>query len=178
MDYDACREALERAEADLMPAEFHGTVCAMLCTGHHGTIEDWLDEIVVTEVGLGAHARALTAAGDQTRLAFEDDGLALQLMLPADDTPLSHRSQALVDWCAGFLFGLGLAGEAASRRLSSEAREVVTDLIEFSRLDPGDEEDEASEVAYAEIVEYVRMGIVLIYEELAHGGAAGSNRVH
>lgn len=179
-DYDRCREALERAEADLDPSEFHGTLCGMLCCGRDGEIEDWLGEIVVTEVGLGAQGAVLAHAGERARSALKGDDLDLQLLLPDDDAPIAERGQALADWCTGFLFGMGLSGQRMHERLSTEAREVVSDLMDFSRLDVTIEEDQESEVALAELVEYVRIGVQLIHEELCAGISATSpsNRVH
>jgi uncharacterized protein YgfB (UPF0149 family) len=179
-DYAACRDALERAEADLEPAEFHGTVCAMLCCGREGDIDDWLDDIVVTEVGLGAHGTVLVQAGERSRRALLGDDLDLQLLLPDDDTPITERGEALAGWCTGFLFGMGLAGKRTHERLSADAQEVMSDIMTFSRLDSAIDDDDESEAAFAELVEYVRIGVQLIHEELAHGTVAGtpSNRVH
>lgn len=184
VDHAACQDALERAEADLSPAEFHGTVCAFLCTRTPPSMDDWVREIVLSEhVGEGGGwSRALCEAGEHTRLALSEGAFALELLLPDDDTPLAQRSEALSDWCTGFLYGLGLAGGGVGEALSAEAREVVTDLAEFTRIDAEDEADGAqgAEKAYAEVVEYVRMGVLLIYEELTHADAAapGRHRLH
>ena len=95
-------------------------------------------------------------------------------------TPLHERSDALSDWCTGFLFGLGLAGKDVTEVLSDDAREVVADLTEFTRLDTEEESGEGAEKAFAEIVEYLRVGVLLIYEELARARATapGRNRLH
>lgn len=184
MDHAACLDALERAEADLSPAEFHGTVCAFLCTRTPPRMDDWVNEIVLSEhvTHGGAWSRALCEAGEHTRLALSEGAFALELLLPEDDAPLVQRSEALSDWCTGFLYGLGLAGGGIGEALSEEAREVVTDLAEFTRIDAEDEGEGAdgAEKDYAEIVEYVRMGVLLIYEELMRADAAapGRNRLH
>ena len=64
--------------------------------------------------------------------------------------------------------------------LSDDAREVVSDLAEFTRIEPEEEDSEAAERALAEIAEYVRMGVLLIYEELirAEAGAPARSRLH
>jgi uncharacterized protein YgfB (UPF0149 family) len=181
VDYAACRDALERVEADLGAAEFHGTACALLCTRANPRLDEWIDEIVITEHRPQSRnwLRPLFESIENSQRAFDDGNYSLELLLPDDDVPLNERSRALSDWCAGFLFGLGLAG-SGTEALSGEAREVVVDLTEFTRIDPEDDGSESAEKAFQEIVEYVRVGVLLIYEELVRAGkaAAGQTRLH
>ena len=182
MDYEACRDALERAEADVTAAEFHGTLCAMLCTRPDVRLETWVSEIVVSEHPPegDAWSRALREEGERSLRALREGDFDLELLLPDDDEPLRERSRALTDWCKGFLYGLGVAGRDATECLSEDAREVVADLAEFTRLDTDEESSESAEKAFAEIVEYLRVGVLLIYEELARSraGAPGRSRLH
>ena len=67
---------------------------------------------------------------------------------------------------AGFLYGLGSAGEDIQARLSKDALEVLSDFSEVTRLRTDAEESESSEADYSEIVEYMRVGVMLIFEEL------------
>ncbi len=177
MDYAACREALEWAEADVTAAELHGTLCALLCTRPDPHVAEWVREIVVTEHPPqgSAWAGALCDAGECARESFTRGGFDLELLLPDDDAPLAERSEALSDWCTGFLYGLGLAGGGLTASLSDDAREVVSDLTEFTRID-AEENSEDAERAYSEVVEYVRMGVLLIYEELMRAGSAAPER--
>jgi len=182
LDYAACREALERAEADLTAAEFHGTLCAMLCTRSEVRLEAWVDEIVCggqLPEG-GGWSRVLHEHGERSHRALIEGDFELELLLPGDEEPLDERSRALSDWCKGFLYGLGTAGRGVTECLSEDAREVVSDLTEFTRLDTEEESSESAEKAFAEIVEYLRVGVLLIYEELARAraGAPGRSRLH
>lgn len=169
MDYAACRDALERAEADVTAAEFHGTLCAMLCTRPDLKMEVCVAEIAVCEhpPESSAWSRVLREHGERSRQAFAQGDFDLELLLPEDDASLAERSDALGEWCRGFLYGLGLYGGDISKRLSDDAREVVADLVEFTRLDVEEEASEQAEKALNEIVEYLRVGVLLIYEELA-----------
>jgi uncharacterized protein YgfB (UPF0149 family) len=182
VDYTACRDALERIEADLGASEFHGTACAMLCTRPEGKPDQWIAEIVMTEHVPESRnwSRPLDESVELARQAFDDGNYSLQLLLPDDDEPLLERSRALSDWCTGFLYGLGLAGAGVTASLSDDAREVVVDLTEFTRIDPEEEDSQSAEKAFEEIVEYVRVGVLLIYEELVRAGAQapGPSRLH
>ena len=44
--------------------------------------------------------------------------------------------------------------------------EILQDITSISKADEDSEEDEMNEVAYMDILEYVRMGVLLINEEL------------
>ena len=182
MDYATCRDALERVEADLGAAEFHGTACAMLCTRADPRLDQWIDEIVITEHRPQSRnwSRPLCESIENARRAFDEGNYSLELLLPDDDVPLDERSRALSDWCSGFLFGLGMAGASVTDGLSDEAREVVEDLTEFTRIDAADDGSEEAEKAFQEIVEYVRVGVLLIYEELMRAGKdlSGQVRLH
>ncbi|MBL4711739.1 MAG: UPF0149 family protein, partial [Gammaproteobacteria bacterium] len=98
------------------------------------------------------------------------------LMLPDDDEPLEARVEALGIWCQGFVFGLAIGGIKEDTELPADSKELIKDIIEISRagyvvdeeaeLAVSEEGDEEDEVAFMEVSEYVRMGTLLIYEEL------------
>jgi len=98
---------------------------------------------------------------------LDDADLGFALLLPADQDTLNQRLDALRQWCQGFLTGLVLAGLHKERLFSPEVKEFLADLVEICRLGAvagdGSEEEEA---AYMEIAEYVRMGVLLVNEEL------------
>jgi hypothetical protein len=102
-----------------------------------------------------------------TREQLGGNDYALRLLLPADDTPAAERGAALAAWCDGFLYGLGLAGEDALDSLSAEAREFINDITEFIQVDTDIEESDDADAALMEIAEYVRVGVHMVYQELA-----------
>ena len=57
---------------------------------------------------------------------------------------------------------------AATARCPSDVAEVLRDFAEVARAGAvGDESEETEEDAYAELVEFVRVGVQLVYDELA-----------
>ena len=54
---------------------------------------------------------------------------------------------------------------------SAEAREAVADLGQLARLASPDEEPGGGDDDYVELVEYVRVAVMTVYEETAAGGA-------
>jgi uncharacterized protein YgfB (UPF0149 family) len=96
-----------------------------------------------------------------------------QLLLPDDDDDLGERTDALATWCLGFVYGLAAGGISEESELPEDTKELLMDFIEISRAgnDLGDQDDDSAsdeedELAFMEIVEYVRTGVLLINEEL------------
>jgi uncharacterized protein YgfB (UPF0149 family) len=99
-------------------------------------------------------------------------------LLPDDDTPLRERADALSLWCQGFLYGLGSGTTPDPGKVSSEAGEIIRDLTEITHVGvEADEENEENEAAFAEVVEFVRVGVQLLFVELApaRGEASASD---
>ena len=86
----------------------------------------------------------------------------------------------MAHWCEGFLHGLVSVdhGEALKRRLAQDPlADIIKDMLQLTRAAVDEDSDgESNEVAYAEIVEYIRVAAQLTYEELAafrgHGDRA------
>lgn len=95
---------------------------------------------------------------------LEDRSFGFSLLLPDDDAPMLERSQALFDWCRGFLGGFGLAAGSAPG-LSEEGREALSDLARLAAAGAQEEADEESEVALAEIEEFVRVVVLLLHSD-------------
>ncbi len=172
VDYVACREALERAHAAIDASECHGVLCGLLCANRRFPEERWLNEVFEPGESAGPESALCTKMLRSTRLEterqLEGQQFEFEPMLPDDEAPLVKRGEALARWCRGFLYGLAVGGLDESVSTSEDVREVLTDLSEFTRLDVSDleEESNALESDYAELVEYVRVGVMLIHTEL------------
>jgi uncharacterized protein YgfB (UPF0149 family) len=98
---------------------------------------------------------------------LNDDAFGFDLLLPDDEAPLSLRTEALSQWCGGFLYGLALGGFREGTEMPETVSEVMKDFYEISHARFAYEAtDDADEAAYMEIVEYVRMSVLLLHEEL------------
>ena len=178
-------ETLRRAGAACDAAESHGMLCGALCAGLDND-RPWIDHIL-DEAGGSTEAqracrRDLSALRDSTHALLAGGSLEFAPVLPDDATGLADRTDALGEWCQGFLFGLGLAGTRLKpEELSEETNEVLKDLGQIAQAGfEGEEESEEDEIAYTEVVEYVRVGVQLLYEELRAPAeiAPASDTVH
>jgi hypothetical protein len=161
-------------------AEFHGGICGLLCASGPGAVSVWLRESGDQPSPIGdSEPASETLWGVEAACWGELSGgeLAFQPLLPDGEAALGERLAALAAWCQGFVTGLGLGGyradqvpfddEAASGR--AQVDEIVADLVEISRAAPDDDELESGAQAgfdLAALVEYVRVGVQLIFEEL------------
>jgi len=168
--YDQLEQKLHVMGAESGAAEAHGLLCGTICAGGKAVPAVWL-EYLLGENTLSATAQdssdMLTALQSDIVRQFHDDALGFVLLLPADTAPLAQRTDELGHWCAGFLYGLALGGIREGAGLPDTVSEVMQDFYEISHARFAYETtDDADEEAYMEIVEYVRMSVLLLHEEL------------
>jgi hypothetical protein len=91
--------------------------------------------------------------------------------LPPDSKELSIRAHSLSIWCQGFIDALGVFISERELTINQSDQTFISEIIEdFAQIstlskiavESGDEE----ELAYFEVVEFVRVGTQLVYEEL------------
>jgi len=171
-DYLILNNALHKLDTEITPSEVHGTLCGLLCANSNAGAEVWQQALWPNQPSgdlLSAEAREIfKQTHGITRRQLNDPTCEFQMLLPDDDDGLDARVNALGDWCQGFLVGLSLGGITDFVLLPEDAREITKDLLEIARAGSsyeleGSEEDEN---AYAELVEYLRVGVLLINEEL------------
>ena len=166
-DYNELLRVFSAAHALTEPAEAHGVLAGALCAAASYSLDDWLAEVLPEGDVEPAAGSALQALFEQTRGALFGHDMQLALLIPGDEQPIDLRTTALCQWCTGFLYGLAGQGAADPERLPGDAGEAVRDIGEITRasVDAGDPED-VNEAAFIELVEFVRVGVQLIYEEL------------
>lgn len=182
--FSGFRELLEQGGIGEPPAECHGVLCGLLCSHPDTRVGQWLTLLREESAGPAEPRSAAAPLPQRVQARLEDlyhmtvqqinsEDFAFRMLLPEDDVPLPQRAQGLADWCRGFLYGLGASTERPQQAMPAEVTEVLGDLAEISRL-AHDEEQEAEqdEVAYSELVEYVRMGVLLVYQSLQPGAMA------
>ncbi len=161
-------------------SECHGMLCAMASCQLELDGETWARRMLSGEVdavlegsdldGGGVDAadkEALKALFDDSVKQLADPDLSFQLLLPDDDAPLDGRTEALASWCEGYLYGLALGGIKEFNMFSEPVQEFAQDLTEIAQLSHEDGDDaEAGETAFFDISEYVRMGVLMIRDEL------------
>jgi uncharacterized protein len=178
--YDELADALSALGFKQDAAEFHGALCGALCVRAPGDIDvlRLLGDADRVPANDGAK-QALTRLRGESSSAFGGSEMAFNPLLPDDEEALPRRVRALSAWCEGFLFGLSSGKPINMKQCSPELKEIVRDFTEFTNAGvSGDDDAEIEETAYAELVEYIRVGAQLIYMEMHERAEAKPSTVH
>jgi len=168
VDYGEIQEVLTQARSLTDAAEAHGTLTGCLCATVAYRFEDWLSEILPDGTAAHEAAEELRGLFDSTSQSLGAAQMEFAPLLPDDSEPIGARAAALGLWCQGFLYGLGASSLSDASRLPGEVGEIVRDLTEITHVAVDDGESiESNEGAYAELVEFVRVGVQLLFDELA-----------
>ena len=169
-DFDAVVAALAQAGILADAAEIHGHLSGMVCLLGAAAPGAWLAQVLADSGSpAGQSAAVLERKAADTCATLEAGDMSFAPLLPRDERPLAERAECLAHWCQGFMRGLGVAVEAEPEMVlqSDTAKEIIEDFSEISRAMYGSEETETeAEAAYAELVEYVRVSVQFIFEDL------------
>lgn len=170
--YSAFSTLLASSAQPVTPAELHGLLLGRSCAGAGFDAQAWLTDAVEL---LGAEPdeavrQALLGLQEMVKGELAGEDIAIVLLLPSDEAPLTERALALGQWCQSFLTGFGLI--AGDRALSGEAMEVLQDLSAIAQIQDSLEESEDGENDYMEVMEYLRVAPLLLFTECAKPVAA------
>ncbi len=170
-EYAAVAAAMQRCGMPQSPAESHGFALGLNVAGVAEPLALWQQELYAdfdpADVLAGECRSLLDRVFASVFASTETGSMQLALLLPQDIVVDAARLGAVRDWCQGFLYGFGLGGDALNRRLSDQARELLRDITEMTRLDTGEVENNAeNQSALIEIEEFLRVGVMLMRDEL------------
>ncbi len=166
MAYNACNAIIVETDAELSAAEAHGMATGMLCVDEQAESTSWLVELLEDSSSVSEENKnVLVRLFEETRRLLASDEFEFDLFLPEDDASLVEQVEALKNWCRGFLFGV--SSGVSAEKFPKSAREILKDIIEFTKLDANAEGDE-DERAYMEITEYLRSAVLLLRDELGN----------
>ncbi|WP_437611338.1 YecA family protein [Erwinia sp. V71] len=170
--YDALASALTQQGVGMTPAEMHGLISGILCGGNQDRSWQTLVHDLTNE-GM-AFSQTLSQPLQQLHQgisdALEDDDFLFQLFLPADDSSVFDRADALAGWVNHFLLGLGVTQPKLDKVKgeAGEAGEAIDDLRTIAQLGYDEDEDqEELEQSLEEVIEYVRVAALLCHETFA-----------
>ena len=183
LNHDALDAALEKCGANWGAAQSHGLLTGRLAVAGPACGKEWLG-IVLEGVDSDDAERAVCEEmlGEAFGLAYQQ--LAERLsefdpLLPGDEDDAVVRATGLAHWCEGFLHGLvsGTHGDDLKKRLADDPlADIIKDMLQITQAGIGEDDDpEANESAYAELVEYLRVAAQLAFEELADIRDAGAS---
>jgi uncharacterized protein YgfB (UPF0149 family) len=175
IDHNELDAALRRCGSTWNAGQTHGLLCSRLALAGAEGASRWLKQVLADtdpENTLCTECQAmLEALCTLTWQQLSERQSDFMLLLPDDDDSAQVRTEAMGQWCEGFLHGLvsETHGDKLRERLASDPlSDIIKDLLEITRATVGEEADEkATDNAFAELVEYLRVAAQLTYEELA-----------
>jgi uncharacterized protein len=164
-------ELLNTLRFGVDPSDLHGSLTGYLCAGGRADVRGWLAALQLqtdeAEAAAAMSSALLQQLFRECSAWLQDPDLRFEPLLPAADAPVDVRADALVEWCRGFLGGIGLAGATDAAALSPDCAEILNDFstIAASNFEYSDSEEDES--ALAEVIEFIRVGVLLLHAELA-----------
>jgi len=172
LDFDDCCNQMLEFGYEVSPSELHGLLSGVVSTGLK-IRPDSIITLVLKHVDAETcsernRTTILTMYDFIEREMFSSDS-SYTLFLPDDELDMSQRLRCLAAWCQGFLVGFGTASaQKAIGQFSPETEEALKDIVNIANLseDFDAEEDEVNETSYAELVEYLKVAVLLMSSEL------------
>ncbi len=182
MDFEQVNEALAPFPELESPSFIQGMLIGLLCGDNDIQEAVWIKKLIeeaeiksVKESFL----KVLDSMFQETNKGLNGSGFELQFCIPDDNESLIFRAAMLGQLCEGILYGLGLVGalNEAENELPTNVRELVEDLGQIARIDVGGLNDsgeisDAEESDFMELIEFVKVGVLTINEELNPSQAA------
>lgn len=161
-NYAELTRIFQKTLPDTHVAQIHGLLCGTICA----TMGNEINIIkLFPNAKKSKKIQALllqiyeTSYHELSEFSFE-----FQILLPIDNVDINTRAESLGLWCQGFLTGLG---QVPASEVSGEVNEALEDMMEISKINFGDiATNDEDETAYFELVEYVRLSILMIFHEL------------
>ncbi len=170
--YTQVDEALFSGGSAVCAAECHGVLCGILCASGASDIQTWvrhLFETRTTDREISEDSLKLLHDVHQCTLTeINHETLEFKMLMPDPSESMDVRISGLADWCSGFSLGLIMGGLNEQMLLSDDVREFVEDIQYISDASFSEDENDPNqaEKSFTEIEEYVRMGVLLVNEEL------------
>lgn len=167
--YTELERALGRSGTDHSAAELHGVCCGVLSVDQTSDPNQWLAQILEGDpqnLHFQETRTLLHQLFSVTRQQLNGAEMDFALFLPEDDD-LQAQVEAMQDWCQGFGLGIATAGIHDIKKLPADSREWLEDVVRIGASGDFDFDDkEESENALIELLEYLRIGVMMITEEM------------
>lgn len=169
--YNELSDFLSTAEGMVSVAESQGIACGLLAVDLSVDKQSWLDEVLDRERDrqnylIQEAENRLAGIFDRVLQQLTDSNLQFELLLPDDDHGLSEQFVAMQEWIRGLLFGLSVSNINRYDDLPEDSQSFLRDAMQISAATDLDFDDDDSEDALIEIIEYLRVGTLLLAEEI------------
>lgn len=172
LNYADLADQLARFDATIGASELQGLLTGILVGPEKVDVSRWLshvfDEYDLQDAAFKQLVAQILQFSDEIKADLHDEGIKFDLILADSQESLSERVQGLASWCQGFLLGLAESRLRDLKKLSAETQEWLSDMASFTQIgvDEDDINDEESEEAISELIEYIRIGVLTLHDEM------------
>lgn len=176
MEFEQINEAIAPFPELESPAFIQGMLIGLLCGDSDIEEAVWVKKLI-EEAQIKSVKESFLKALDnlfqETNKGLNGSGFELEFCLPDDNESLVFRAAMLGQLCEGVLYGLGLIGALTDTesKVPETVRELVEDFGQIARIDvtelaDGEKISDAQESDFMELIEFVKVGVLTINEEL------------
>ncbi len=168
INYSDWRNELNLIGVDMTPSELHGMVVGYLCASRNSGPDQ---RRALFNGWLGGETSQSMISRLETIYKHAEDSLDeysdfnFRLLMPDDEESIQSRAKALANWCSGFLSGFGDAGTVSGDSLTGDVAEAFNDLAKIAAIHDEIPDSEENEADLAEIEEFIRISMLMIYAE-------------
>jgi|TARA_B100000809_G_C15102614_1_gene517515 hypothetical protein len=175
INFSDLESGLNSCGSSWLCAQSHGLLCGRLAVlgpnAFNLCIEQIFDNTSSQKVSRDDCVLMLEDLFKDTWAQLVERQSEFELFLPDDERNITERTEAISQWCDGFLHGIvtGKKPKKLKDHLNQDPLNVIIkDFLEITRATVNEEADEEdNESAFEEVMEYIRVSVQLVYEELA-----------
>lgn len=166
--YAELNAAIQQAKLGVAATELHGSITGYLCAGWGGRAHELLMALAL-ESDDAAAVDDLHALVDRLVADLAGKLRAREAVVPLlPEAALVLRADAMVDWCRGFLGGIGLTGVAPGPGHVAEVNALLADFghIASMHLECHDDDEESLD----DVLDFIGTGVARLHAVLAPAG--------
>ena len=172
LDFDEVADLIVQIGSHTSPAELHGFLSGQLSAGRRLEGSD-LTEILIECLDVqdsfsAEQLEKLRFVYMSTLNSLMDDELGFYPLLAEDDSEITLRLGTLGQWCQNFLSGFATV-EKAIKDIPEIVNDALNDMAAISQVGVDEaeleEDEDAAEEDYAQLVEYIRLASLNIFME-------------
>lgn len=168
MTFEQLEDLFYALKINANPSGFHGFLCGRLSCGAvdmHELVEASTKWLALAEEQSEAAENGLSEFYESSLSNLQDLSFLFQPVLPDDELPLAERLVAVGEWCSNYISGLG-DGMGEEFEVSVDGKEALEDIAAIGQISVDFESDDDGERDYFELVEYIRIGVQLVFADL------------
>ncbi|GJL82903.1 MAG: hypothetical protein DHS20C01_25370 [marine bacterium B5-7] len=160
--YDELDQTLRAHPAGAGLYEIHGMASALACQANRNEISRQWQALLGEESQGEDFMRVLISVLNLCESSLNSEGFEFTPLLPDENTRIAARTEALAEWCSGFVQAFHLINRP---KLNKTANEALDDIFALTHIESDDRKAQVQSRDFAEIEEYLRVAVQLLFDE-------------